>query len=270
MITASHFSILWALLAMALIAGETGPLFGRIDNQEPRTAGMTSESETTTEMSAALQPQPSADQTSPRSDAKPRLTFYRVEKVGAPSPTRSEAKSSAYQLVGYGSSSRIVDTNGNLVLASGPQTGVYIYEALTSPDGKRVLVHAANLVDFILDPTTKRRAHLPNTAPGHNMGVLESWSWLNDTILIAKASEWKEGTDKTKSGFEDESNVVRTRIYVYDLEKARLSAAVLPKNLRQRVLMLDAVSPSGSIHLLDSRAGSYGEKDLGWFAVKPR
>ncbi len=177
-----------------------------------------------------------------------------------------QAGNTSYRLVGNASTARIVDAAGNTILKSGPESGIYISGCRPSPSGKVIYVDSAESPDFLLDPATGERTDLPLYPDSGNetMGVLESWHWLDDDTLIARAFEWKAAGDSNASPRQDEANIARTRLYVYRVLQRQTFEVAVPK-LRVATFEIDRTRP-GAVHLFNSTVGEDG--DLGWFEVR--
>lgn len=203
----------------------------------------------------------------PVAQTSPLLELQPVAHKEHYSTLRPEKDS--YHLLGYGSTGRIVDSNGKVVIQSGPDSGIYITGCQVSPDGKRVYVDSSESEDFVLDPNSGQRIQLPSypTSPSTmgRLGVLESWNWLENSTLIAKASEWKPKEQSSKFD-DDEANIVRTRLYLYNLSDGKLMEIQVPADLPAKTFDIKPVNRNGEICLFNPALSSDG--NLGCFTLQ--
>lgn len=231
----------------------------------------------TNALTPSVAPTPSASATATTTHSKsnsppvesttPLLELQLVAHKESYSTPRPEKE--PYHLLGYGSTGRIVDSNGKVVIQSGPDSGIYIAGCQVSPDGKRIYVDSSESEDFVLDTDNGRRIQLPSyptagSTMGH-LGVLESWNWVEDGTLIAKVSEWKPKEQSTKFD-DDETNIVRTRLYIYNLSDGKLTEVQVPGSLPVTTFNIKSVNRNGEICLFNPAVGSDG--NLGCFTVK--
>lgn len=206
---------------------------------------------------------PSVESTSPLLELQP---VAHKELYSTPRPAKEP-----YHLLGYGSTGRIEDSNGKVLIQSGPESGIYIAGFQVSPDGKRIYVDSSESEDFVLDTNDGQRIPLPSYPPAASamgrLGVLESWNWVENSTLIAKVSEWKPKEESTRFD-DDETNIVRTRLYLYSLSDGKLTEVKVPGSLSITTFDIKSVNRNGEICLFNPAVGSDG--NLGCFAVRRR
>jgi hypothetical protein len=264
------FLIVLISIFVWLLVGNHGP-------QSSKPKGATSASSSVTAQSDSAQtvsplPQASTSPSPPSTNSPESYKLEIAKQVDGVVDRRAPAEETPYKLLGYGSSGRIVDAQGKVILQSGEQSGLYIYDCQVDPGGKQIYVHCANSIDFILDPKTGQQLPLPLSPPspaGATIGGLESWHWLNGETLIAKASEWKPKDQSTKFD-DDEANIARTRLYIFRITDQRLTEAVLPQDLNATVLSIVEVSPLGQVHLTYHIGNAPSSNRSTWFSVRTR
>ena len=197
-------------------------------------------------------------------------TFELVSAKGrlaslVPSP---QGKDVPYRLEGgVSGEGQIVDKAGNVILESGPKTGIHIIGCEVSPNGKRLLVHGGDGRNLILDETTGFNIILPlKPRRAHTTGFA-SWHWIGDEILIGESGD--EGFP-ARAGIKGEGKTMsQSRLYLYRIGRRDLVEVYRPKFLLGRVFSISQARSDGHIRLVDVDAETTGVSDLGWFTVIP-
>jgi hypothetical protein len=197
---------------------------------------------------------------------------YEMDAVNVDFASLAEAKLKSphrYQLRGGGGLGRIVDSQDNVILESGLESGMHIFGCEVSPNDKLVLVQGGDGKNLILDPVTGKRLLLPRQPPNENMFAFGSWNWLDDDTVIAASGEKLSTQEAQSRANREEPGARRTRLYLYKISGQRLTEVQLPIDFAAKVFLVTQVSPDGYIHVVNADAKA-ALADLGWFKVRPK
>ena len=199
----------------------------------------------------------------PMADLAPSVPLQKTDYVQDPARVARAHENLPFEFRGGGTSGRVVDHDGNVLMESGKE--IRIYGVSVSPDRRRVLVEGGNAINFILNPETQGKIQLPIRPPGTNMLAFGSWYWVSDHMLVGESGVQKLGDDGLPVKSDD--NVAQSKIYVFDITTKKLAEVTLPSGVLTQVFGVVEVSPEGYVLLVDEATGDDRPRQSGWFKV---
>ncbi|MFM2168254.1 MAG: hypothetical protein RIS79_2625 [Verrucomicrobiota bacterium] len=171
-----------------------------------------------------------------------------------------------FEFRGGGTSGRIIDRQGRVLMDSGKEIGILGVEV--GPDKEHVLVKGGDAVNFVLNPATGLKLKLPLTPPGANM-LGFGWHWIGKTKLLGDSGVQAFNAKGTPINCCEGHNVAQTKLYVYDVTTQKLAEVNMPSKVTQPVVNVVDVSSDGHVHLVHEVPHVGTQQDLGWFKVDP-
>lgn len=172
-------------------------------------------------------------------------------------------ESPPFALRGDGSSGRLVDREGKVVINSDKEISILSFAL--GFDKHFVLVRGGNGVNFVLNPSTGLKIKLPITPPEENLMLAFEWNWIGEKSLLGKSGVVR--LDKTGRPVKTDDNIERTMLYVFDLVSGKLTAIQTPKEVNHPVFTVVEAAPDGHIKLLYEEPHGGLEQELGWFKI---
>lgn len=198
----------------------------------------------------------------------PSVSLSPIDYKLDPIALNRERANSPFEFRGGAGTGRLTDKKGNVLLDS--SEGFSIFGISVGPDREKVLIDAANSLGgncLVFEPLKGRKIKLPSRPPGENMFSL-SWYWINSNLLLGISGvELIHDHDDKHEGKSccNESNVVETRFYTFDLKSEQLAALNMPSSITLPVVKAVDVTSDGHIHLMYEKPQDGIEQDLGWF-----
>jgi hypothetical protein len=169
-----------------------------------------------------------------------------------------------YMFSGGAGTGRVVDSQGEVLIASGKEMG--IFGASVSPDSTRVLVRGSEGRNLVLTPATGEKLKLPVYPPGAKMLCMGNWCWINDNKLLGQSGV--QAFDTNGKPVKTDNNISETRLYIYDITKKQLTEVTMSAEFTHALASVVEVSPDGHVHLMLEAPALGNEPDLGWFEIE--
>lgn len=169
-----------------------------------------------------------------------------------------------FEFRGGGTSGRVVDRQGRVVMNSGKEIGILGVEI--GPDKEHVLIKGGDTVNFVLNPATGLKLPLPLTSPGSNM-ICFGWHWIGNTKLLGDSGVQALNAKGVPMSCCEGHNVAQTKLYVYDITTRKLAEVTMPAKVTQPVVNVLDVSSDGHVHLAHEVPHLGTQHDLGWFKI---
>ena len=179
--------------------------------------------------------------------------------------SRSFDRNPPFVFKGDGTSGRVEDRDGHVLMESGKTIG--IFGASVSPDKRRVLVKGGNAINFVLGPATGEKIQLPVTPPGVHLLGFGSWYWIDDHRLVGESGIAK--VDEDGKPVRSEANVAQSKLYVYDILTKVLQEVVLPAGFDGKVFAIIETSPDGYLKIGVESPVENKSGELAWFKIGP-
>jgi hypothetical protein len=197
-----------------------------------------------------------------RSQMKLTAVKYDVDPVAL----ARDREDPPFEFRGDGTSGRVIDSRGNVLMESGEQIGIFGVEV--GPDRKKVLVRGGDAINLVLDPSAGRKIKLPSFPPGANMLAISDWHWIGSDLLFGSSGVHSlDNNGKAVTSCEG-NNVAKTKFYTFDLVTEKLSELAMPGAVTQPVVHAVDVMSDGHVHLVHEEAREGSEQDLGWFKIE--
>jgi hypothetical protein len=169
-----------------------------------------------------------------------------------------------FEFRGGGTSGRVVDRQGHVLMESGKEIGIFGVEV--GPDKQNVLVKGGDAVNFVFNPATGQKLKLPLTPPGANM-LGFGWRWIGKTKLLGESGVQAFSAKGAPMNCCEGHNVAQTKLYVYDVTTQQLAEVTMPSKVTQPVVNVVDVSGDGHVHLVHEVPHVGTPQDLGWFKI---
>ena len=238
-------------------------------NETPRPTNVGVQQERSPRREGQLLPPGSAELLkAPKMAPIPSLVLRKVEYAPDYAAIARSHESLPFEFRGGGTTGRVVDRDGNVIMDSGKDIG--IFGVSVAPDKKHVLVKGGNAMNFVIGSSTRSKTQLPIAPPGANMFVFESWYWINDHELVGESALKK--VDKFELNVSNENNIAQSKLYVYDIINQKLTEVALPVEFDAKVFGIVEASPDGYIQLHFTNDGPQEKNpdELRWFKIGPQ
>lgn len=226
------------------------PIDSKSENEEPRV---------NTQMAVRIPDQSNAD-------SPPEIEMTPVQYEIDPVVLNNQVKDPPYEFRGDGTSGKLIDSRGNVLMESGEEIGIFGVEV--GPDRKKVLVRGGDATNLVLDPSVGRKIKLPSVPPGANMLAIADWHWIGPALLFGSSGIQSLDNDGKPVTSCEDHNVAKTKFYLFNLLTERLSEVAMPNAVTQPVVHAVDVMTDGHVHLVHEEAREGSEQDLGWFKIK--
>jgi hypothetical protein len=212
--------------------------------------------------SVAVVPSKSRENTRP---AAPVAYLEPTERGPGAKTVVGEPGGAPFTLLGRGTTGRIVDRNGEILLRSGPE--IMLIGIELSPDESLVLARGGDSVNYVINPATGKKILLPTYPPGTGMLGFGDWHWVGNDVILGVSGVQASDAHGAEISCCDGHNVAQSKLYLFDVGSEELSELPIPKGVDRSVVTVVEARPDGYVNLAHDDPKGGRSENLGWFKI---